>query len=345
MRLQPVIWAAMLCGSLCFAVNLATAQNSPAAAVAPATAQQSTGDAATAQAVPQQITNADVIAMLQAGISDKIIIPTIQRGATAFDTSTDALVALKKAGASEALLAAVLSAPRGSTQTAAAPTASATALSAPMTSPAMVQPQATNGIAAMPAQASILPGTMVPQPTGTGVAYVPPSLLQPPTSATTSKKQAEATPPLLSDCTNPGGDKVQQAEQLILLLVNNERQKQGSEKLSSSDPLAAAARQHSCRMGQGGFLDHVDPQYGDATQRLQSAGVHVKSLAENLSEDSGPDPTRSVVDSWMSDPDHRQNMLDSSFACTGVGVAIEPDGTYIVTELFTPAPCAGSRQN
>jgi uncharacterized protein YkwD len=326
-------------------VNAATAKNSPTAATPPATAQQSAGVAATAQAVPQQITNADIIAMLQAGISDKIIIPTIQRGAADFDTSTDALVALKKAGASEALLAAVLSASRFSAQPAAAPTVGGAALGTTMTSPAVVQQQAANGIPAMPAQASILPGAMVPQPTGTGIAYVPPGLMQPPTNATASKKQAEATPPLLSDCTNPGVDKVQQAEQLILLLVNNERQKQGSGKLNSSDPLAAVARQHSCRMAQNGFLDHVDPQYGDATQRLQSAGLHVKSLAENLSEASGPDPTKSAVESWMSDPDHRQNLLDSSFACTGVGIAIKPDGTYLVTELFAPAPCAGSKQN
>jgi uncharacterized protein YkwD len=331
MRLQRVIWAAMLCGSLSFVVNAATAQNSPTAATPPA--------------VPHQITNADIIEMLQAGISDRIIIPTIQRAPTNFDTSTDALVALKKAGASEALLAVVISAPRFSAQPAAPSTTGGPALSAPMTSPAVVQQQATNGIPAIPAQASVLPGPMVPQPTGTGVAYVPPSLMQPPTNATTSKKQAEATPPLLSDCTNPGVDKVQQAEQLILLLVNNERQKQGSGKLNSSDPLAAVARQHSCRMAQNGFLDHVDPQYGDATQRLQSAGLHVKSLAENLSEGSGPDPTKSAVESWMSDPDHRENMLDSSFACTGVGVAIKPDGTYIVTELFTAAPCAGSKHN
>ena len=343
MRLQRVIRAALLCGSISFVVNAGTAQNSPTAATPPATAQQSTG--ATAQAVPHRITNADIIAMLQAGISDKIIIPTIQRSPTDFDTSTDGLVALKKAGASEALLAAVLSAPRFSAQPPAAPPAAgATALSAPMTSPAVVQQQATNGIPAMPAQASIPPGAMVPQPTGSGIAYVPPSLLQPPTSATVSRKQGEATPPLSSDCTNPGADKVQQAEQLILQLVNNERQEQGSGTLKSSDPLAAVARQHSCRMAQNGFLDHVDPQYGDATQRLQSAGLHVKSLAENLSEDSGPDPTKSAVESWMSDPDHRQNVLDASFACTGVGVAIKPDGTYVVTELFTAAPCASSKQ-
>jgi uncharacterized protein YkwD len=138
---------------------------------------------------------------------------------------------------------------------------------------------------------------------------------------------------------------VQQAEAAILLLVNNARQKQGSGKLNSSDPLTAVARQHSCRMAQGGFLDHVDPQYGDTAQRLQAAGVHAKSVAENLSEGSGADPTSSAVQSWMSDPDHSQNMLDPSFACTGVGVAIQPDGTYIVTELFTPAPCAGAKQN
>lgn len=346
MRLQRVIWAVIFCASISSVVNAAAAQNASPAGSPPSTAQQSAGAPGAAQGVQQQISNAEIIQMLQAGLSDKIIIPAIQKGPTNFDTSSDALVALKKAGASEALLTAVISAPRFSAQPAqATPTAITGATTTSLG--ALQQPQATTGIPGMTAQPSLPASAMVQQPAGSGSAYIPPSLLQPPTTpTTTNRKPTEAaTTPLLSDCTNPGGDKVQQAEAAILLLVNNERQKQGSAKLKSSDPLAAVARQRSCRMAQTGSLDHVDAQYGDAAQQLNSAGFHVKSLAENLSESSEPDPAKSTVESWMSDPDHRGDMLDSSFACTGVGVAIQPDGTYIVTELFTPAPCAASVPN
>jgi uncharacterized protein YkwD len=335
MRLQPLICAAILCGNISSVVNAGVAQNIPA--------QQSTEISGTTQAV-QQVTNADIIEMLQAGISDRIIIAAIAKGPTNFDTSTDALVALKKAGASEALLTAVINTPRFSAQSAMAlPPAGAAVLNPTMTSPGVVQQQATNGIPGMTAQPSIPPGAIAQQPIGSGSAYIPPSLMQPPVVPTAKTKQSGTASPLLSDCMNPSLDSAEQAEAAILLLVNNERQKQGSAKLNSSDPLAAVARQHSCRMAQGGFLDHVDPQYGNPAQRLQSAGLHVKSVAENLSEDSGPDPIGSAFQEWMADPDHRGNVLDSSFACTGVGVAIEPDGTYIVTELFTPAPCVGAQ--
>jgi hypothetical protein len=54
------------------------------------------------------LTNADIIGMVKAGIPDDIIVREIQMSRTDFGTSAAALIELKKHGASERILGAVL---------------------------------------------------------------------------------------------------------------------------------------------------------------------------------------------------------------------------------------------
>jgi len=60
------------------------------------------------QAAPNAITNSDVISMTKAGIGEQTIILAIQRGPVKFDTSPEALIALKAAGVSDNVLNAIL---------------------------------------------------------------------------------------------------------------------------------------------------------------------------------------------------------------------------------------------
>jgi len=53
---------------------------------------------ATAPRAPRPLTNDDVVTMVQAGLPQDVVIEKIKASKTAFDTSTDALVALKKEG-------------------------------------------------------------------------------------------------------------------------------------------------------------------------------------------------------------------------------------------------------
>ncbi len=72
---------------------------------------QQTGAAAAATAAPKPapLTNRDVLKMLRAGIPQKVIVVDLHEGGLSrIDASTDALVALRHAGATDRLLAAVL---------------------------------------------------------------------------------------------------------------------------------------------------------------------------------------------------------------------------------------------
>jgi hypothetical protein len=57
----------------------------------------------------QGIGNADIIKMQSAGLSENIIISTINTQPAAYDTSTDGLLTLKKAGVSDTVVAAIIS--------------------------------------------------------------------------------------------------------------------------------------------------------------------------------------------------------------------------------------------
>jgi hypothetical protein len=54
------------------------------------------------------MTNADIVKMLKAGVPESIIVRAIQGSGTTFNTSADALIDLRKHGASEPVLGALL---------------------------------------------------------------------------------------------------------------------------------------------------------------------------------------------------------------------------------------------
>jgi hypothetical protein len=63
---------------------------------------------AVGQAAPTEVTNSDVISMTKAGIGEQTIILAIQHGPDKFDTSPQALIALKASGVSDQVLNAIL---------------------------------------------------------------------------------------------------------------------------------------------------------------------------------------------------------------------------------------------
>ena len=92
-----------------------------------AAAAAGTGAAAsTAATAPTGLTVDGVISLIDAKISDELIIAKIQKSGQSFDLSTDDMVRLKKAGASEAVMKAMMS-PAPAPTTAIAPPAGLTA--------------------------------------------------------------------------------------------------------------------------------------------------------------------------------------------------------------------------
>ena len=72
------------------------------------TAPGTTPTATNGEAKSAVLTNAEIIRMVQAGFGEDTIVGAIQANQTQFDVSVDALVALKKAGATEKVINAML---------------------------------------------------------------------------------------------------------------------------------------------------------------------------------------------------------------------------------------------
>ena len=119
---------------------LAQSSSAPGASSAPAqvttTAKPATHKTV-ARPASSAMTNRDVIQLVKAKISDDIIIAKIKQSKTRFDTSTDGLVALKQAGVSDQLIAAMIGA--GSSDSS-APSSSASAPAASTSAAAAATP-------------------------------------------------------------------------------------------------------------------------------------------------------------------------------------------------------------
>jgi hypothetical protein len=111
----------------------------------PSAAQQSSAPKAAAPKAATQagakpaapgMTNRDVIQLVQAKISDDVIITKIRQSKTRFDTSTQGLVALKQAGVSDQLISVMVNAGEAATSAGAAPNSAASAAAAPKSSKA-----------------------------------------------------------------------------------------------------------------------------------------------------------------------------------------------------------------
>jgi len=78
----------------------------------------------------ETLTNQSVVEMVKAGLSERVIIAKIRTSPTNFDTSTDALIALKKNGVSEKVIETIMS-PTAAAAPAAPPAAPAGSAVAP----------------------------------------------------------------------------------------------------------------------------------------------------------------------------------------------------------------------
>lgn len=114
--------------------------------------------------------------------------------------------------------------------------------------------------------------------------------------------------------------------------INGARASAGLPALASDSVVAATAAAHSARMAAAGDIFH-NPDLPDAMPPgWAEAGENVGM---------GPSCVSVAAALWRS-PDHRANILDSTFRVVGVGVAEGRDGTVYVTEDFLGGPTPAS---
>ncbi len=110
--------------------------------------------------------------------------------------------------------------------------------------------------------------------------------------------------------------------------TNEIRQRSGLRPLAKDGTLSALAQAYSDDMLRRGFFSHTNPEGLTVGARLRpyfSGGI--SSLGENIWEGSNMSSAnretlaRYIMNSWMSSPGHRENILSGDYNSLGVGVA------------------------
>jgi uncharacterized protein YkwD len=117
--------------------------------------------------------------------------------------------------------------------------------------------------------------------------------------------------------------------------VNRLRVERGLAPLDADGRLATVARMHSEDMARRGYLEHVDPEGRTPADRVEAAGIGYRVIGENVVRTQGADDfAEASVRSWLESDGHRANMLGADYTRTGVGVALDGNGTVYVTQLY-----------
>ena len=119
-------------------------------------------------------------------------------------------------------------------------------------------------------------------------------------------------------------------------LINAQRSARGQQPLVWDPELARLARSHSENMAQSDFFNHNQPGGMTMVERARAQGVRGwKALGENIAYNQGyDDPAAFVAERWMVSYKHRENLLNSRWTRSAVGVAIAPDGRVFFTQVF-----------
>ena len=93
--------------------------------------------------------------------------------------------------------------------------------------------------------------------------------------------------------------------------------------------LHAAAEGHSLDMAKRNYFEHRSPEGRDVSQRVSASRYKWKSVGENLA--GGNRSISEAVDSWLTSPDHCENLMDPKYVDVAVACVAESGtefGTY-----------------
>ena len=122
----------------------------------------------------------------------------------------------------------------------------------------------------------------------------------------------------------------QRAAEEIVQAANQDRAPENLQPLRRDAALDKAAWLHAQKMVQSGALTHQVAGEPDLIVRIQQAGAHCSTVAENVAEA----PTAAQInDEWMHSASHRANLLDPRLNAIGVAVIKQHGELYAVQDF------------
>ncbi|MGW8557540.1 sigma-70 family RNA polymerase sigma factor [Streptomyces tubercidicus] len=166
--------------------------------------------------------------------------------------------------------------------------------------------------------------TPSPRPTATPTPTPTPtpsrSKTAPPTRSASPTPTPSATPPDL--------------EEQATTLINQRRAQAGCGPLRIDQRLHTAAQRHSADMAARHYYEHQAPDGTGPDARITATGYRWSSWGENLHR--GPRTAAAVVNDWMGDRMHRDNLLNCTFTEVGIGIVEGAGGPWWTQDLAAP---------
>lgn len=131
-------------------------------------------------------------------------------------------------------------------------------------------------------------------------------------------------------------DQIIDFEKEVFQLINKKRNEINLPELEWSEEAAKVARLHSENMAKFGFFSHVGLDGKMVDDRADSLGVKKwRAIGENIAYNRGyANPMEIAVEKWLLSTSHRQNLLNSRWKQTGIGIAVSENGTFYFTQVF-----------
>jgi uncharacterized protein YkwD len=149
--------------------------------------------------------------------------------------------------------------------------------------------------------------------------------VRPPTSFFGEAAPGEPVPPLAGNADQAAA---------LLVMINRARESEQSPALERDPTLDGIAERYAQTMRKQKRIAH-DAGDGDPRSRVENANLGVLAAGENVAH--ALDVTRAHRAQWAS-PSHRENLLQPRFDRVGIGIAVDPDGSIWVCELFADFP-------
>lgn len=118
----------------------------------------------------------------------------------------------------------------------------------------------------------------------------------------------------------------------VLAQINRARANRNLAALNRNPQLDAAAQGHADDLLQHGTsLGHRGSDGSNIAQRIARAGYNGATVGENW---AGYRTLDQIMNFWLNDPPHIQNIVNNKYREIGIGVAVRPNGGFIIVTDF-----------
>ena len=149
-----------------------------------------------------------------------------------------------------------------------------------------------------------------------------------------AKPSASATPTPAATptpSTEQQGAELSQDEKKLLDLINTERAKSNLSPLIADPELMKVARIKANDMTKNNYFSHYSPTYGSPFDMMRQFGITFKAAAENI---AGNSTVEGAVSSWMKSEGHRNNIMNSNYNYTGIGISKSNKYGNVFAQMF-----------